>query len=109
VESEPPENIRGIFILSRINDRNKDVVLATELLIDGVRYAREEAVLSAELAQAGNDCDRNKILKRQVKRQIFLLLSDYTGAILPWGMLTGIRPAKIVYELLQNGQGRVLL
>ncbi len=106
VESEPPENIRGIFILSRINDRNKDVVLATELLIDGVRYAREEAVLSAELAQAGNDCDRNKILKRQVKRQIFLLLSDYTGAILPWGMLTGIRPAKIVYELLQNGQGR---
>lgn len=106
IETEPPEAIRGIFILSRINEVPGDVMLVTELRVDGVLQGREDGMPAGELEEAADDYSRKKILKRHVKRQIYLLLSRYTGNILPWGILTGIRPAKIVYELLQEGQAR---
>jgi coproporphyrinogen dehydrogenase HemZ len=46
---------------------------------------------------------RLKAFKRLIKRRLFLLLSKYTGKIIPWGILTGIRPAKLVNEFLDNG------
>ncbi len=104
IETEPPETIRGIFILSRINELSGCVMLKTELWVDGTLYDYKEELLKGEMAEAENDYDRKKILKRQVKRQIYLILSGYTGYMLPWGILTGIRPAKIVYELIRKGQ-----
>ena len=47
-----------------------------------------------------------KDFKREVRRGVYSLLSEYTGKSLPWGMLTGIRPAKIVHELLDEGLDR---
>lgn len=46
-----------------------------------------------------------KALKKLFKRKLFLLLQKYTGKIIPWGILTGIRPAKLVNELLDEGTG----
>lgn len=42
-------------------------------------------------------------VKNALKQLIYLCLSDYTGIILPWGALTGIRPAKITMKLLNSG------
>lgn len=47
--------------------------------------------------------EARKIFKRDIRRGIYAILSEYSGKHLPWGMLTGIRPAKIVHELLQEG------
>ncbi len=44
-----------------------------------------------------------KDFKRVIKRKLFLLLSKYTGKIIPWGILTGIRPTKLVNEFLDKG------
>jgi len=42
--------------------------------------------------------------KNALKRQIYSMLSAYTGRTLPWGTLTGIRPVKIPMALLEAGK-----
>ncbi|RKM57262.1 coproporphyrinogen dehydrogenase HemZ [Butyrivibrio sp. X503] len=41
--------------------------------------------------------------KNELKRNIYKLLSKETGKELPWGNLTGIRPTRIVMNLLDEG------
>ncbi len=43
-----------------------------------------------------------KEFKRILKRKLFLLLTQYTGKVIPWGILTGIRPVKLVNELMDR-------
>ncbi len=43
-----------------------------------------------------------KEFKRLLKRKLFLLLTQYTGKVIPWGILTGIRPVKLVNELIDR-------
>ena len=43
-------------------------------------------------------------VKCKLKHLMYSLLSAYTGKILPWGSLTGIRPTKIAYGLLEEGK-----
>ena len=40
--------------------------------------------------------------KEKVKREVYNSFSEYTHSVLPWGILTGIRPAKIAYSLLDE-------
>lgn len=49
-----------------------------------------------------NDLEARKVLKREVKRQAYKALAQYTKKEMPWGILTGIRPAKIVHEMLDR-------
>ena len=41
--------------------------------------------------------------RNEVCRFLYQIFSDYTGRKLPWGMLTGIRPTKIVMRWLEEG------
>lgn len=47
--------------------------------------------------------DRKEI-KNCLKKGVYQLLSDKTKKILPWGTLTGIRPTKIPYAMLEEGK-----
>ena len=42
-------------------------------------------------------------VKCKLKHLIYSVLSQYSGKVLPWGSLTGIRPTKIAYGLLEEG------
>ncbi len=42
--------------------------------------------------------------KNGFKKFIYTCLRDHTGRELPWGNLTGIRPTKIAYALLEEGK-----
>ena len=44
-----------------------------------------------------------RLLKRAVKTSCFLMMKEKTGMTPPWGSLTGIRPTRILYELLEEG------
>lgn len=44
-----------------------------------------------------------RIGRNQVKRTVYRVLSSYTGEELPWGTLTGIRPAKLVMAMMEKG------
>jgi len=41
--------------------------------------------------------------KNSLKAFVYKALRDYTGKDLPWGNLTGIRPTKIAYGMLEQG------
>lgn len=42
--------------------------------------------------------------KNAMKRFLYGILSETSGKLLPWGILTGIRPTKLVYEMLKQGE-----
>lgn len=44
--------------------------------------------------------------KNQVKRQMYCFLSEHSKKTLPWGILTGIRPAKIPMRMLMEGRDK---
>ena len=48
--------------------------------------------------------EERSIIKCKLKHLIYSVLSKYTGKVLPWGNLTGIRPTKIAYGLLEEGK-----
>ncbi|TCO79838.1 coproporphyrinogen dehydrogenase HemZ [Marinisporobacter balticus] len=44
-----------------------------------------------------------KMIKGKIKLSIYDVLSEFYNTTLPWGILTGIRPTKIVHELMNQG------
>lgn len=45
---------------------------------------------------------KDKTVKNAIKKSIYLALVKLTGKELPWGILTGIRPTKIVHDLFEK-------
>ena len=51
-------------------------------------------------ADAGQD---KKTRHETFKRELYRALSAFTGKTLPWGYLTGVRPSKIAFAMLEEG------
>lgn len=105
----PPEGYRGVFILSRVerldlSAANRQFSVKTLLGYDGENVCDETHDFSVSFEDDKNSqYEERKSLKREVKRQIYKVLSKYTGIRMPWGVLTGIRPAKIAHEMMDKG------
>ncbi len=64
-------------------------------------FEQEEEKASLELRME----DWEYSLKRKkIDGFLYDLLSQYTNRTLPWGMLTGIRPTKILYQMIEQGK-----
>ncbi|MHB1393137.1 MAG: coproporphyrinogen dehydrogenase HemZ [Clostridia bacterium] len=59
---------------------------------------QEEAAIKSSI-----ELPNDKALKRLIKKSMYKLLSKVFGREYPWGILTGIRPVKIVHELMDGG------
>ena len=68
-----------------------------ELFVEG----KEEPWVFVEYTEEG-EVDA-KAFKDAFKRFLYSTLSEITGKCLPWGNLTGIRPTKIAYGMLEQG------
>lgn len=69
----------------------------------------ETAVISRNIEDfyyKGEKPEDKKALRNAIKRGIFDALSRSMGKRLPWGILTGVKPVKIVRELFQKGMSR---
>jgi oxygen-independent coproporphyrinogen-3 oxidase len=95
---------RGDFLSVNISDKNGMPVYELELRGNG--FSGKSGTVGAGNSNVGNKHEQTKKFKRLLRHSLYQLLSRYTGRQLPWGMLTGIRPAKIVHELLDNGRDR---
>ncbi|MCD7982117.1 MAG: coproporphyrinogen dehydrogenase HemZ [Clostridiales bacterium] len=42
--------------------------------------------------------------KNRLKKKLYEMLASFSGRTLPWGTLTGIRPTKIPYAMLEEGK-----
>ncbi|SDC61760.1 oxygen-independent coproporphyrinogen-3 oxidase [Melghirimyces thermohalophilus] len=47
--------------------------------------------------------DQNRLLKRAVHRALLKVLEKATGVRQPWGILTGVRPTKLLHKLFLDG------
>ncbi len=63
--------------------------------------AEKEKDVSPEDEISFIDVDKSK---NDLKKEIYLQLSQKTGKILPWGDLTGIRPTRIAMNLVDEGK-----
>ena len=72
----------------------------TALTYDG-KTARASA--SVSLAGAADEYERERLRQRALKLSFFRAARDITGATPSWGALTGIRPAKLVRTMLEEG------
>lgn len=105
-----------------VGERRAEVSVARELCCGNCPGAGETCGASRTdgLGEGGSICgadggavfrfcresDDEKILKEEVKEFFYGVLSRITGRQLPWGMLTGIRPTKIAYGMLEEGRSR---
>ena len=72
----------------------------TALTYDG-KTARASARVS--LAGAADEYERERLRQRALKLSFFRAARDITGVTPSWGALTGIRPAKLVRTMLEEG------
>lgn len=64
-----------------------------------VRYEHKEHVDISNLSEQ----EVKKVTKEVIKRSMYHVLMKLYNSYVPWGILTGIRPVKIVHTLLDKG------
>lgn len=72
----------------------QDVTILSSIAADGSVDTRDESGMRRVTPSRNHFLPPN----REVKRQLYLLLSELTGKVYPWGSLTGIRPTLIARE-----------
>lgn len=97
-------NVRNLF-LPYVHE-----ALQLETSYDGMEarasLKKEETLLQSanyKVISEGDKIKDKKALKEALKKAVYDTLSAYTGRKMPWGILTGIRPTKLVHEALKAG------
>ncbi len=95
----PGDSVSGILFYTSVKKDGAGTMVSC-----GIKTGEYERTVSAPASASYPPVDMKskKTVKWELKRQLYHLLSEYTGSEQPWGMLTGIRPAKIVHEMLDN-------
>lgn len=78
--------------------RGGKTVLSNSLILNGREYSYRN-----ELKCGLPEGEKKRLDKRECKLSVFKAFSDFTGIKPPWGSLTGIRPSKLVYDMLNEG------
>ena len=95
------------FTTAEETDKNSDYCLVAldgtkveiEIWVGGNRLRGEKTFSLSE--KVGDESD-DSFFERKAANILFDLLSDYTSYRAPWGILTGVRPAKLMTKLAQQ-------
>ncbi|HWO98779.1 MAG TPA: coproporphyrinogen III oxidase [Bacillus sp. (in: firmicutes)] len=103
VSQQPFEdaNIEVSFELS-----TGETAAASAVLIEKEKGRRYNASFEKDLAGLDTEKDRFKQIKNTVLHVYLTVLQDYTGIVQKWGILTGVRPTKLLHNKLQNGESQ---
>ncbi len=82
------------------NEYDGNELLFESLIVENKAIAR---LMQNEIEIASFEVDVVDDKKYSIKKSIFLLLKNYLNVTPSWGMLTGVRPAKRVLMLLNDG------
>ncbi len=102
--------VDGAFIRSSIAKRDVEGRSVFELNTsvkgtDNSLHALRQDITEI-MKEMSDNHEAKKAVKSKVKRQVYKALTQYTKKEMPWGVLTGIRPAKIVHEMLDNNHDK---
>lgn len=83
------------YIICEVKPSDTDNLYFCEALIDG-----KKAEFSFSYPVTADDCD--SLRERLIAKAMIKVLSEITGIIPPWGILTGIRPAKLMRKYISE-------
>ena len=82
--------------------QGSDYIVSEYAFISGVHRYSAYASIGGKYAKAS--FDESYYNKTLIKKSVAHVLKEITGIHLPWGVLTGIRPSKIIRELKLSGK-----
>ncbi|WP_071459062.1 coproporphyrinogen III oxidase [Bacillus massilinigeriensis] len=77
------------------------VSVKAALTADGLAY---QAAYEKSLPECLTDKEVSKTIKKAVSHAYLTVLQQWTGIIQKWGILTGVRPTKLLHKSLQHGE-----
>lgn len=86
------------FDIRHLFTKKEDRLINT-IVVGGKSYAYGNLVKPFK-----DEIEEKRLTKRYAKLSLYKALSAYTGKVLPWGALTGIRPTKLAYGVLESGE-----
>lgn len=100
-ESQP-----DVDLFIRLEDRGDLVTAAVEMVDpdDGQRWTAVHTKQLSPTVTTGRE--RRKKVKQTISHAWLRVLQKATGVVQPWGILTGVRPTKLVHTLLLAGHGK---
>ncbi len=100
----------GVTVSFALEDgRMRLAVGGTSAAGDNVQVCDAAAEITEEFISGETDAKkRHRAYRNQLLRALYRLLSGYTGKELPWGVLTGVRPTKLIFERLERGEAKHL-
>lgn len=78
-----------------------DGAIINEFIVSGQQH-----IFQYSLDTALSPLAKKSLRKRQVKVNLYDILSKVLGKTLPWGSLTGIRPTKFARDMIENGAAK---
>ncbi|MDP5272779.1 coproporphyrinogen III oxidase [Chengkuizengella axinellae] len=105
------EEVNVTFIESSKTDLFVDITMIDEIestsitvrLKDPLANKSYEAYITKSLDPTAIESDRRKALKHIMNQPILQVFEQYSGLKQPWGVLTGIRPTKLLHQKLKSG------
>ena len=94
---EIDENMPFANVIIELNNNNLTIDIKLEFEDDCINQKQTVKI------EYKNELEQKRYIKRAVKKVLYEILSKKYNKELPWGCLTGIRPTKVAYELLENG------
>lgn len=96
------DNSNDFFLVNEVVNEEKKDIISTRVIKNNELIEFNERI---HLKDSSIDNIQNrKDLKKQIKVSVFEALRKINDADIPWGILTGIRPTKIVHELLDENR-----
>ncbi len=87
------------LLINQVSKDDNEYTIHTRLLKNRDVISNDEKTLKVI---KGNAIDERKELKKKIKISIFDVLIKISKSDISWGILTGIRPTKIIHELLDK-------
>lgn len=99
IEDKDTIDKEGFLLINQVSKDNDTYTIQTKLLKNRDVISNDEKTLRII---KDNAIDERKELKKKIKISIFDVLIKISKSDISWGILTGIRPTKIVHELLDK-------
>ena len=97
----PIEN-PDLIINITLNDEG-DFISSNAVLEETSSRKRFEASYEKDVSHCSNEKERFKLIKHSVSYVYVTVLQELTGVTQQWGVLTGIRPTKLLHKKLHSG------
>lgn len=88
----------GLFLDSEVSQNEDVYYLSNTLYNNGQLFSKTDARVEGK-----NTKDTLRRARKEFKRELYILLSKFFNKELPWGTFTGIRPGKLVHEMMEAG------